>query len=489
MKKRHLKLIFFISFLFLASISAGAENICISDIYIKGNKKTKPFVILREIPIKIGSYLGEEKLQKKIKNSVENLRNISLFNDISITYEPDTLTNPQVLEQLKREVIIKGDYKPEMGISFYRLVICVTERWYYWPLINIKLEDRNLSSWIKDFDFNKITLGLGIKIDNLWGLDHSLSLSGIFGFEKGLRLSYNNISLDERGIHSIGFSAHTLFNKTVNVMAKENKPVYIKDAKNYLEESVGGSVSYTYRPEIRIRHTLTLGFRHRTIGDSVLIYNKDFWGTSDLVNREYSFGYKYSFDQRDYAVYPTEGYYIEAAVRGATEDDYKFFFAKIYAELQYYLKLSKRWYWGTSLKLSTSYKSRNAYIYDHAIGYNNINLSGYDLYVADGQHFITFNNTLRFLILPQKIVKLNFLRCLSKFYKIPFTIYATAMLDMGYVSQKFPQPTNTLSNSYLLGGGVGIDIVTYYDIVLNVSYAYTRMGKGGFFFGIKSSIF
>mgnify|MGYP003302202203 CR=1 FL=1 len=83
----------------------------------------------------------------------------------------------------------------------------------------------------------------------------------------------------------------------------------------------------------------------------------------------------------------------------------------------------------------------------------------------------------------------SLLRALSKFYKIPFTIYISASADMGYVHNRYPAGTNTLQNSYLLGAAIGIDILTYYDIIFNISYAYTRMNEGGFFFGLKTPIF
>ena len=141
------------------------------------------------------------------------------------------------------------------------------------------------------------------------------------------------------------------------------------------------------------------------------------------------------------------------------------------------------------MKLSASFKNQKAYIYDHAIGYDNVNIVGYDLYVIDGQHYGTLNNSLRFLLMPEKTISLNFLSALSKFYRIPFTIYLSADIDMGYVYNKYSTPSNNLQNRYLLGAGIGIDILTYYDIVFNVTYAYSLMNEGGFFFGLRAPIF
>jgi hypothetical protein len=60
---------------------------------------------------------------------------------------------------------------------------------------------------------------------------------------------------------------------------------------------------------------------------------------------------------------------------------------------------------------------------------------------------------------------------------------------MGYAYNKYKSMSNTLQNSFLMGAALGIDILTYYDIVFNVSYAYNILNRSGFIFGIKTPIF
>lgn len=488
MKKITGKILALVVMLIVSFAVEANAKICISSFEIKGNKRTKEQVILREIPIKIGTYISVEGLEEKIKDSEDNLKNTSLFNDVKICYVPDSITDMATLCQLEEQILQNPHHKTKDEILFCTLVIEVSERWYYWPLIGIKLEDRNMSSWLKDMDFNKITFDAGIKIDNMWGLNHTLSLSGKFGFEKGVKFTYEDISLDPKGVHSFSIGAYSLFNKTINLDCIENKPLYFK-SQEYLEKSLGGSFTYIYRPEIRIHHRVSLEYNYRRLNDSVLIMNSDYYGSQSPRNHEYSLRYKFTFDQRDYSYFPTEGYFIGVSAKGTAADKFDFLYGNIMTDLQYYKKIARRWYWKSTLRLSTSFKNKSAYIYDKAIGYDQANVCGYDLYVIDGQHYGTFNNSIRFLLLPQKVLSLNFLRALSKFYKIPFTIYLSANVDMGYVHNKYPSHTNSLQNKYLLGGGVGIDILTYYDIVINVSYAYTRMNEGGIFFGLKTPVF
>jgi hypothetical protein len=61
--------------------------------------------------------------------------------------------------------------------------------------------------------------------------------------------------------------------------------------------------------------------------------------------------------------------------------------------------------------------------------------------------------------------------------------------DSGYVNNNFTDPENVaLSNRYLFGGGVGLDIVTYYDLVLRLEYSINDRGDAGFFVNAKVDI-
>ncbi|MDD3911565.1 MAG: POTRA domain-containing protein, partial [Bacteroidales bacterium] len=80
-------------FLFLALFmcfpaALTAQNIYISDIYISGNSITKDKIILRELPFSRGITISEPDLKDAIEKARQNLMNISLFNYVTITYQP-----------------------------------------------------------------------------------------------------------------------------------------------------------------------------------------------------------------------------------------------------------------------------------------------------------------------------------------------------------------------------------------------------------------
>ena len=448
-----------------------AADFCISDIYISGNKKTKDFIILRELPFRKGDVYEVGRFIDEVKVAKEHLDNTSLFNYVFINYRPDTLS------------IDSSECIPVI------VDIDVEERWYIWPQVSLKLEDRNLSSWLKESDWNRITIGWGARIYNVFGIRHKITASHYFGYEDGGRLGYDNIALNKGRTQMLGFNVLALFNHTLNTQSVNNKLIYVKDADDFIDRTVAGSVSYTYRPGIRATHTVNLDYSRTQLADTVLWVNKDYWGTENLVNTTFKLEYILNYEHRDYFAYPTKGYFIGAEVSAVTADKMHFFFGSLNLKLQYYKEILPRLYWSSRLNTTVSFKNKRAYIYDQFVGYEDRALTGYDYYVIDGQHNVLLNNDLRYVLMPKRIVNLSFIRGLSNFRKIHFSLYAKLMYDMGYVYDSYALSSNTLANSFLYGYGAGLDLVTYYDITLNVSYAFNKMREGGFFFGIKAPIF
>jgi outer membrane protein assembly factor BamA len=448
-----------------------ASDFCISDIRISGNKKTKNFTILRELPFRKGDVIALDDLMRQIEVAKEHLENTSLFNYEYIDYFPDTAA-----------IGLSGCIPVIINIS-------VEERWYIWPQVSLKLEDRNLSSWLKEHDWNRITIGWGARIYNVFGIRHKITASHYFGYEKGGRLGYTNIALDRERTQMLGFSASALYNRTLNTQSANNKVIYTKDVNDFIDRTVAGGLSYTYRPGIRATHTINAGYSWTHIGDTVLELNKDYWGTEKTVNNTFNISYIFNYEHRDYFAYPTKGYFIGTELTGVTADQMNFLFAFLNIKLQYYKEILPRLYLSSRLNATVSFKNKKAYIYDRFVGYEDRMLTGYDYYVIDGQQNVLVNNDIRYVIMPKRIINLSFIKGLSNFKKIHFSLYAKLMYDFGYVHNSYADPTNALANTFLYGYGAGLDLVTYYDIVLNVSYAFNKMGEGGFFFGIKAPIF
>ena len=108
----------------------------IRNIIISGNRKTRPYIIERELLFKRGDSINLSELVARFERSRQLLMNTSLFNE-AVVY-------------LKR---FEG-YKVDVGIE-------VKERWYLFPIPYLKPVDRNLSEWAKDgYSIKRLNYGM-----------------------------------------------------------------------------------------------------------------------------------------------------------------------------------------------------------------------------------------------------------------------------------------------------------------------------------------
>ena len=68
--------------------------------------------------------------------------------------------------------------------------------------------------------------------------------------------------------------------------------------------------------------------------------------------------------------------------------------------------------------------------------------------------------------------------------RIPIKIFFNAFTDIGYAYQ--PQKINSkLNNQLLYTGGLGVDMITVYDIVLNATYSLNQLGQHSIFLNYR----
>ena len=121
------------------NVTSGTNNyntpFVVGDIIIEGNKKTKPYIIERELPFKTGDSIYLPDLVKGFEISRQQLINTSLFNEVVIS-----------LKSFRGYVV--------------DILIQVKERWYIFPLPYLKPIDRNLNEWAKQgYGLNRVNYG------------------------------------------------------------------------------------------------------------------------------------------------------------------------------------------------------------------------------------------------------------------------------------------------------------------------------------------
>ena len=69
---------------------------------------------------------------------------------------------------------------------------------------------------------------------------------------------------------------------------------------------------------------------------------------------------------------------------------------------------------------------------------------------------------------------------------IPFVIYGKIFGNTGYVYNPDPGE-NKLSNKMLWSGGIGIDIVTLYDVSIKLEWSFNSLGQNDIFLHRKTT--
>jgi hypothetical protein len=122
-----------------------------------------------------------------------------------------------------------------------------------------------------------------------------------------------------------------------------------------------------------------------------------------------------------------------------------------------------------------------AYINQRLFGYGDFYLRGLEKYVIDGVAGLMVRNTFK-----REILHFNILSPFNtSVQKIPFQFYLKTYADAGYSYNK-QAIDNRLVNRFLYTGGLGIDMITLYDLVLRFEYSFNQLGQHGFFFHVKN---
>ncbi len=450
------------------SAFADTSSIVIGNITLIGNKITKEKIILRELAFQPGDTLSFTDFEAKRIRSEENLYNTSLFNVARLTYlqTPDGITS---------------------------VYIILKERWYIFPLPVFEVVDRNFNVWWRTKDFSRIVYGGVLSWNNFRGRNETVALSIRYGYIQQLLFSYSIPYIDKKQHSGLSFGFSYSRNHQTSYKTIHDDVVYYKDSLDYAREAYSGVIEYTYRKGLYNTNFLSVGYINIQVQDTVLRLNPEYFAKGKSSERFFSLRYFYRKDHRDYVYYPLRGYTwnIELVKNGMSflNDDVNYFFMT--AEAKKFWQLNSRFYAAASLRGKLSDHNFQPYYNSRALGFGRDFVRGYEYYVADGQHFVLLKSNLKFALLPKKEMHAGFIP-FEKFATIPFSFYLNIFGDAGYVEDtQFSNVafnTNRLPNKWLYGYGIGIDFVSYYDIVIRLDYSFNKFGESGLFLHFAAPI-
>jgi hypothetical protein len=136
-----------------------------------------------------------------------------------------------------------------------------------------------------------------------------------------------------------------------------------------------------------------------------------------------------------------------------------------------YFDLGKKFYFGTSLTGQISTPDKQPYYNFQSVGTGTDFMRGFERNIIEGQHYVFNKNTLKRELFSIEADISNVVKW-KEFNKIPFAAYLTLNFDHGYI-QNYPnnEANKLLSNRYIFGGGLGLDLITFYDFVMRWEYS------------------
>lgn len=430
----------------------------IGEIIITGNRRTKPAIILREVPFRSGEKYPLQELVRKFEDARKQLMNTSLFHDVIVATHR---TQGYVID----------------------VSVEVRERWYIFPVPYFKPVDRNLNQWLfeKNASLSRVNYGIKVLHNNATGRNDKFRLFLISGYTKQFSFNYDRLYIDKQMKWGLNTSFAIGKNRELNYNTIEDKQVFLKD-EEYLRSFITASSELTYRRAIKTRHRFGIGYTMEDVKDTVVKLNPDYFKNGRNRIQFPEIYYRMSYYDLDYIPYPTKGYAAEVSVgkRG---------FNNIINVWYLSGKASGSWHTGPKSFINliaygnVKVPFKQPYFMQRFLGYGDAFLQGYEYYVVDG--------------VAGGFIKATFTRELfnvsikspGKKFQLPerlqFRFFPKIFANTGYVHN--PQPgLNTLSNRMLYSAGIGLDILTAYDFTLKLEWTFNQLGQNGLFLHRKS---
>lgn len=443
-----------------------ARTLRVNRVIVLGNKITRNRIILRELSLKPGDTISLSRIDNQLLRDRAKIYNLRLFNTVIVRWL---------------------EYDPANNLI--DLIVEVTERWYTFPSPIFELSDRNFSEWWHNYnhDWKRVNYGLRLYQTNFRGRNEKVRLTAQFGYTRKFLLTYSipNIGAKQKSglIFDIGYDEP----KNVAYFTNDHKLLYL-EGRSTLKRQLGLSVTYTFRRSFYETHGISLEYQTTHVADTIPKLNENFFKDGDTRQRLASISYSFNSEHRDVVAYPMRGYqftfYAQKTGIGFGLDVNMWEANATFAK---HIDLGKGFNLANFSSLYASTPTNQPYSMYGALGWRRQFIRGYEIYLIEGPQFFLNKTTFKKKIFSHSWT-LNDMP-LEQFNYFPIALYLKAYFDWGYVNNytRYDElGINTrLSNRFLGGAGMGIDLVTLYDNVFRFEYTFTREGTHGFFFNIK----
>lgn len=451
-----------ILFPFFSSISIVAQTnfVIIHKIDIVNNHNTKDYILFHELDFKAGDTISIENLSSRMQSNERRIKSIGLFNHAAINIK-----------------------HWNTDINSCDIEISVIENWFIYPYIIFELADRNFNVWRREFNYSlkRVNFGIAGNHINLTGNKDKLKLKVQGGYVRKLEAYYDYPYI----WGNWGIAGNLLYaeNRELAYITQHNKPLFFKqEDNNKVQFLYKCSAAVSQRISPYMNQSFRLEFNKYQTDAEVAKLNPDYLGHGKSTINFFYLDYSLKYDHTEYPLYPLKGYRFELNARkeglGIFKDVNN---AWISLNIEQHFRLTQNLILSARIKFKTNFQPDPVpYILSNAIGYKNDFLTGYQLYVMDGKHFMLTKHALRYRIFDKNLNTPSFLP--RQFSMLNVQLFSRINLDAGYSFGVPHDRENLLNNSIQLGYGMGFDLILFNNFIASADLGITRQCEAGLFF-------
>ncbi len=448
---------FVLFFVFSLEVSAQSEAfIIVEEILVEGAKKTKTKTILRELDFQVGDTLLLENVKERLKQNESFVYNTALFNEVRILLGTNSRENRTAIR------------------------IELIERWYWFVIPVFELADRNFNVWWteQNRDWSRTKYGFSLLRYNMRGRNETLSLGFRWGYNRKVLFDYNFPFIDKKKIYGLSLSTHYYADRELGANTLDNKWQFIRN-DGFSNNRFSSGFTISRRKEITNAHYLSAFYHRNSITENIVSENSDFYGEGRTQQKYVALEYSFEVDRRDVHRFPLNGYYFRSRLQKwglGLFDDLDVLFSDI--AFSKYQKLAPKFYAGINMKGRFLLNGTVPYFNRSRVGFLENFVRGYEYYVVDANHFALGKLVLRYQLLDLKFD--NPLLGQDEFATIPLKLFVKIHHEMGWTEME-EDLDNPLNGKLLRGTGIGLDLYTFYDMLMTLDFTVNGRGEKGIY--------
>ena len=194
-------------------------------------------------------------------------------------------------------------------------------------------------------------------------------------------------------------------------------------------------------------------------------------------------------DHRNNKRFATAGMFLQASLENiGFGHRNQFNLSTVSLKFNKYTPLGNDFFLANGIMGLKTFPEEQPYFNYQGLGYNEMLARGFELELIEGSKFLLQKNTLRRKIFDYSKDIKNLIP-ISQFAQFRMAAYLKFFADFAWVDN-YPnyEISSRLTNQLLYSFGVGLDLVSMYDIVLRLEYSYNSENECNFALNIKADL-